>query len=265
MDYAVIPIYVVVALLVFGFFFRKELRAWNIRRKLRAAGIPSGTFEPPPLLATRLHELDKIFAAFGLEAAHPSALRVHRQFNEAARLLAMPLIPLAVVLQYVEGNSWSLAAAALAALQKRSDRNEAADRVLKQCAYFGPWTMYFALDLLFEAEPRVAVGAPLAYARDWWMDNRWMPNVFRDYLIRCAARGDAPTFASSLQATGSSPAHLIRRFLLTIEHPSATSLIQELDAMSAARAVALPAAHHGVLDEVGRFWSSDNTDGEILV
>lgn len=264
MDYAVIPIYLVVALLVFGFIFRKELRAWNIRRKLRAAGISSGTFEPP-LLATRLHELDKVIAAFGSDAAHPSALRVHPQFVEAARLLALPSISLAVVLQYVEGNSWSLAGAAMAALKKRSDCSEAVERVLRQCGYFAPWTMYFALDLLFEAEPRIAVGAPIAHAKDWWTDGRWMANIFRDYLIRCAARGDAPTFASSLQTAGSSPIHVIRRFLLTIEHPSATKLVEELDEMSASGSAASPAKQLGVLDEVGRFWSSDNTDGEILV
>ena len=263
MDYAVIPIYLVVALFVFGFFFRKELRTWNIRRKLRKAGISSVTLEPP-LLATRLHELDKAIAAFGSEAAHPSALRVHPQFVEAARLLALPSIPLPVVLQYVEGNSWSLAGAALAALKKRSDRSGAIDSVLKQCGYFAPWTMYFALDLLLEAEPRVAVGAPLAYAKDWWTDGRWMAHVFRDYLVRCAARAEAPTFGSSLRAAGTSPAHLIRRFLLTVEHPSAKDLIEDLDAVSASESGALPAEDRGVLNDVGRFWSTD-TDSEILV
>jgi ATP-dependent Clp protease ATP-binding subunit ClpC len=262
-DYAVIPIYLVVGLVVFGFIFRKEIRAWHIRRKLRAARIPSGTFEPP-LLSTRLHELDKVIAAFGSDAAHPSALRVHPQFLEAARLLALPSIPLAVVLQYVEGNSWSLAGAALAALKKRDDRSEATERVLKQCAYFAPWTMYFALDLLFEAEPRVAVGAPLSYAKDWWTDNRWMTNVFRDYLARCAARNDSPTFASSLEGAGSSPRHLVRRFLLTIDHPLTTRLIEELDEMSAAGSPTPAAEDRGALNDVGRFWSTD-TDGEILV
>ena len=79
---------------------------------------------------------------------------------------------LAVVLQYVEGNSWSLASAALAALAKRRDRSEGVERVLVQCQYFSPWTMYFALDVIFEAEPRLAVGAPLLRAKDWWIDSR---------------------------------------------------------------------------------------------
>ena len=124
MDYSVIPVYLVLALIIFGIIFRKELRAWRIRQKLKAAGIPAGTAEPP-LLSTRLYELDKIFGPFGSDAAHPSALYAHKQFIEAVGLLGIAERPLAVVLQYVEGNSWSLSSAAIAALRKRSDRGEA--------------------------------------------------------------------------------------------------------------------------------------------
>jgi hypothetical protein len=35
-DYAAVLIYLVLAVLVFGFFFRVQLRAWWIRRKLKA-------------------------------------------------------------------------------------------------------------------------------------------------------------------------------------------------------------------------------------
>ena len=104
MDYSVIPVYFVLALIIIGIIFRKELRAWRIRQKLKAAGIPAGTAEPP-LLSTRLYELDKVFGPFGSDAAHPSALYAHKQFIEAVGLLALPSVPLAVVMQYVEGNS----------------------------------------------------------------------------------------------------------------------------------------------------------------
>ena len=199
MDYSVIPIYLVLALIIFGIIFRKELRAWRIRRKLKAAGIPAGTAEPP-LLSTRLYELDKIFGPFGSDAAHPSALYAHKQFIEAVGLLALPSVPLAVVMQYAEGNSWSLSSAAIAALRKRSDRGEAVERVLAQCGHYSPWAMYFALDFLADAEPRVAVGAPLTHAKDWWVDSRWMPNMFRDYFVRCAGQGDEATFGSDVAA-----------------------------------------------------------------
>ena len=265
MDYLVALIYIVIVIVLgfFGVLFRKQLRAWRIRRKLKTALGSSAGYEPP-LLAGRLHELDKAVAQFGADAAHPFALRAQPQFTEAVRLLALPSVSLAVVLQYVEGNSWSLAGAAMAALKRRADRDEAVGRVLKQCGYFAPWTMYFALDFLFDAEPRVAVGTPLSYARDWWLDSRWMPNIFRDYLARCAARGDAPTFGASLSAPGSSPHQLIRRFLQTIDHPSAAALTQEIDNAVLPAAPASSVETAGTLSAVGRFWTEDQTV-EILV
>jgi ATP-dependent Clp protease ATP-binding subunit ClpC len=217
---------------------------------LQAAGIPAGTAEPP-LLSTRLYELDKIFGPFGSDAAHPSALYAHKQFIEAVGLLAMPSVPLAVVLQYAEGNSWSLASAAIAALRKRLDRGEAVERVLVQCGYYSPWAMYFALDFLADAEPRIAVGAPLTRAKDWWVDSRWMPNMFRDYFARCAGQGDEATFGSTLFAPGVSPHDTIRKFLQQITHPFAAPLIRELDAL---RLPAAPARSYATLTSVGWFW-----------
>ncbi len=255
MDYGVIPIYLVVAAIVFGFIFRKELRAWRIRQKLRKAGVPTGTVEPP-LLSTRLYELDKIFSAFGSDAAHPSALYANKPFIEAVNLLALPSVPLAVVLQYVEGNSWSLASAALAALRKRADRSEANERVLAQCANFAPWTMYFALDFIAEAEPAIASGAPATYAKEWWIDSRWMPNIFRDYFVRRAAQGDDGTFGSTLFDIVSPD--VVRRFLRQVNHPFATALIGELDRshpLSQPSAAATPNKTFATLKNVGRFWS----------
>src|SRR3984893_15818950 len=256
-DYSVIPIYLVLALIIFGIIFRKELRAWRIRQKLQAAGIPAGTAEPP-LLSTRLYELDKIFGPFGSDAAHPSALYAHKQFIEAVGLLALPSVPLAVVLQYVEGNSWSLSSAAIAALRKRSDRGEAVDRMLAQCGFFLPWTMYFALDFLADAEPRVAVGAPLTHAKDWWVDSRWMPNMFRDYFVRCAGQGDEATFGPALLQSGVSPHDTIRKFLQQITHPFVAPLILELDALPLPLAPAAPAKSYTTLNAVGRFWSTQH-------
>src|ERR1700730_10376186 len=99
-DYVVVLFYVVLAAAVFAFIFRAQLRAWWIRRKLKALSVPTGSAEPP-VLTTRLYELDKVFGPFGSDAAHPSALRAHAHFK-AARLLAAPGVSLAVVLQYVE-------------------------------------------------------------------------------------------------------------------------------------------------------------------
>ncbi len=264
MDYAVILIYLVLAVVIFGIIFRKQLHAWRIRQKLKTAGLPDGAVEPP-ILSTRLHELDKIFGPFGSNAAHPSALYAQPQFIEATRLLVLPSASLAVVLQYIEGNSWSLASAALVALRKRPDRADAIERVLRHCEHFAPWTMYFALEYLIEAEPRIPAGAPFARAKDWWIDNRWMPNIFRDYLARCAARGDAATFGSSLYVPGVSPLATIKKFLQLITHPSAAGLIAEIDdAQSLTVPPSATIAHVSPLSSIGRFWSKQHAL-EILV
>ncbi len=262
MDYAIGLFYFALAVAVFGFVFRAQLRTWWIRRKLKSAAVAAGGFEPP-LLATRLYELNKIFEPFGSSAAHPSALRVQPQFVEAVDLLAAPAVSLAVVLQYIEGNSWSLASAALAALAKRHDRSEGIDRVLVQCQYVSPWTMYFALDVIFEAEPRISVGAPLLRTKEWWIENRWMPNIFRDYLARCAERGDAATFGPALRATPDvSPHETIRRFLRLVGHPFAATLSQELDSPIVLSAAPAPTAT--ILTSVGRFWT-DQAGSDMLV
>jgi ATP-dependent Clp protease ATP-binding subunit ClpC len=259
-DYAVVLIYLVLAVLVLGYFFREQLRAW-LRRKRISRDVLSGTIEPPAL-TTRLYELDKVFGPFGSNAAHASALYAQPTFIEATGLLASPDVPLTVLLQYVEGNSWSLASVALAALRKRYKREEAVERVLAHCAHFAPWTMYFALEFLSDVEPRLPVGAPLVRAKDWWIDNRWMPNIFRDYLAQCAARGDVATFGSALYVPGASPHDLIRRFLQRVTHPFAETLIQELaDPQIQAT---LPAPNIGTLKTVGRFWN-DEQGIEILV
>jgi ATP-dependent Clp protease ATP-binding subunit ClpC len=261
-DKAIVLFYLALAVALFGFIFRAQLRAWWISRKLKSAGVSAGGFEPP-MLATRLYELNQVFEPFGSRAAHPSALRVQPQFVEAVNLLAAPAVSLTVILQYVEGNSWSLASAALAALKQRRDRLEGIERVLVQCQYFAPWTMYFALDLLFEAEPRVPVGAPLVRAKDWWIDSRWMPNIFRDYFVWCAERGDAATFGPALSATPHvSPHETIRRFLRLVTHPFAATLSQELDTPRAASTT--PTQTATILTSVGRFWT-DQAGFDVLV
>jgi ATP-dependent Clp protease ATP-binding subunit ClpC len=257
--------------LFFAIAYRNELRAYFRRRRGAAAVKPVVQVEiipPEPFdlqaLSSRLYELDKIFGPFGSDAAHPSDLYGQPDFREAVRLLSLSSVPLGTVMQYVEGNSWSLSSAALASLRKRPDCAQSTERVLAQCEHFSPWAMYFALELLFEAEPRVPVGAPLARAKDWWIDNRWMPNVFRDYLVRCSARGDAVTFGNALTAWRASPYDIIRRFLTRVAHPAATTLIEELDDAPTPPPADVPTENTSALNNVGRFWK--NQQGlEILV
>lgn len=249
----------------FAFALRKELRA-HFRGKRDAADaeiVPPAAFDAQALTG-RLYELDQIFAPFGSNAAHPGDLYAQPQFREAVRLLAQPGVPLATVMRFVEGNSWSLASAALAALKERADRDQAAERVLKHCTYYSPWTMYFALDVLSDAEPRIPAGAPAAHVQDWWLDNRWMPNIFRDHLIRCETRGEVMTFGRSPWAAGASSKELIRKFLNAIAHPLAATLSKELDDAELPPDADLPAETPHTLNAVGRFWKNEK-ELEILV
>ncbi len=215
----------------------------------------------------RLYELDKIFGPFGSNAAHPSDLYAQPDFREAVRLLILQDMPLATVMQYVEGNSWSLSSAALAALRKRPDR-AGSDR-----SGAHPVRPLLAVGHVLRAGPvvrgRTARFRPArrsSRAKEWWIDNRWMPNVFRDYLARCAARGDTMTFGGSLTAWRASSHDIIRRFLRSITHPAAATLIEEIDEapVPSPDAPDAPEEKASALNAVGRFWK--NQQGvEILV
>ena len=257
---AVVLFYVILFLGIFAIVRRKQIRArWQ---RYRARSTAQGPVDLGKL-ADRLHELEKTFGPFGSNAAHPSALLPRIEFIEAVQRLAAPGVPIETVLQYVEGNSWALSSAALAALRKRSDSSAAIDRVLTQCEYYSPWAMYFALVFLAEAKPRVPVGAPAAYAKEWWIDNRWMPNIFRDYLSGCAAREEPATFGTALAGPRASAATFIRRFLANVTHPYAAVLIKELDDTAPKVLDVTPSQSSKTLNSVGRYWD-DMDDGTLI-
>ena len=277
----------VVIVVIFGLLYRRRLLPWLVRRRqglakgvARPPAVPVEIIPPAPfdraVLTARLYELDKIFGPFGSDAAHPSDLYAKGEFNEALRLLAQPSVPLATVMQFVEGNSWSLSSAALAALRKRADTDPyAIQRVLRQCENFSPWTMHFALELLFEVEPQILPGEPVMRARDWWVESRWMPNIFRDYLERCSLRGDKATFGGTGKLAGltASAKDTIKKFLERVPLQFAGLLIQDLDLheidrseppASSSSSSSSSNENASVLSHVGRFWKSEQKS-EFLV
>ena len=127
---AVVLFYVVLFLGIFAIVRRKKIREWWQRRRAKAA-VARGSVDLGKL-GNRLVELEKTFGPFGSNAAHASALLTRPDFIEATQLLAAPSVPIETVLQYVEGSSWALSSAALAALRKRTDAAAATDRVLLQ-------------------------------------------------------------------------------------------------------------------------------------
>ncbi len=267
----------VVIAVIFGVLYRRRFLPWLERRrqaKAKPFTAPAEIIPPAPFdqaaLTARLYELDKVFGPFGSNAAHPSDLYAQTEFKEALRLLTGPNVPLATVMQFVEGNNWSLSSVGLAALRLRGDKDPyTVQRVLRQCEHYAPWTMHFALEFLFESEPRILPGEPVLRARDWWTDNRWMPNIFRDYLDLCSRRGDKATFGGSgkLKGQSASAIGIIKKFLDRVPLQFAVVLAQELDIEELDRGElstdtsSLPSIDNSsILFQVGRFWSDKETD-----
>jgi ATP-dependent Clp protease ATP-binding subunit ClpC len=207
-----------------------------------------GAREAEPLTA-RLHALEAAFASHSANYAHPRELEDQPAFKDAARLLQDDTVHLDTVLQYALGANWALSCAALEALDKRFDRDDALDEVLAHFNKLHPWAMHFALEFFLGVEARPAVGAPAAGAEEWWCDNAIIPVLFRDYLQARQRLGDTPVFANALQAASASPPQVIRAFLARISHPFATALIKQLDTIQRA------SIDRSFLGSFGRFWT----------
>lgn len=231
-------------------------RTWHLRSTRKQADPIPELLPPAPTdrdnLPARLHELESVFVPFGSNAAHPSELLSHAQFQEAVALLAAPAVPLDTVMQYVEGANWGLSCAALAALKQRSDRRDMIERVSRHCTNLAAWPLYFALDFL-AAEPHVAIGEPLLGAKEWWADNPFMPLMFRDYFVKREAMGDTASFGPDAYLLAPLQREAIRLLLRRIDHRFATTLIEELSDLE-------PGAEApGVLSSLGRFWPGATT------
>ena len=169
-----------------------------------AATTPVPALAPPAEpLATRLQQLESEFGATASNSAHPRELAELPQFLEAVELLRSAAVPLDTVLQYALGANWGLACAALRALKNRPDGARVVNEVATHFDKFYPWPMYYALDYFVTVEPRPAVGAPAAGAKDWWADNIVIPVLFRDYFSERERLGDAPVFGQRPAGRGS--------------------------------------------------------------
>ena len=212
----------------------------------------------PGVLSAELHNLDAVFAPFAGASAHPRELAEHASFKEAVALLAKPAVPMATIMQYVQGVNWTLSCAAVAALIRRPDRDEVIDEVVGHFDRLAPWAMYFGLEYFLSVQPRPPVGAAVAGAKDWWRDSPIVPLLIQDYFVRSAALGDVAVFGDSLYSATASPPTTIRQFLEKIDHPTARELIgrlAEVERLSIDR---------GFLTTFGRFWADHRTRQHLI-
>jgi hypothetical protein len=208
-------------------------------------------------LAGRLHALENAMSAFAASSAHPRELREHPDFQSAVDLLANPVVSVDVVMEYALGGNWVLSCTALAALARRNDSEQAAEQIVAHFDRLAVWAMYFALAYFVRLGTRPPVGAPAVLAKDWWRDNPVLIMIFREYLERSAACGDAATFGPALYASSASPLAIIRAFLERVNHPFAAALVAQLDD------IARHEINRGFLTTFGRFWTAH--DAHALV
>ena len=143
--------------------------------------------EGAPSLSAQLHALEGAIQTFSQSLSHPAEFREHAEFKQAVQLLRSPDVPLQTVMQYAVGVNWALNCVALAALEERPDRGQAAPEVVAHFDKLAPFAMYFALRLFLVADPRPPAGAPAAGAREWWTENPVIPVIFREYFAGARA------------------------------------------------------------------------------
>jgi ATP-dependent Clp protease ATP-binding subunit ClpC len=239
-------------------------RRWALRRQQAALAAqqvqtPQAVIIAPAEqpLAGRLHQLENAVAGFAANSAHPRELREHPDFQTAVDLLANPAVSVDVVMQYALGGNWVLSCAALAALARRNDSEPAAEQIVAHFDRLAVWAMYFALAYFVRLSARPPVGAPAVVAKDWWRDNPVLIMIFREYLERSAACGDAAAFGPALHTSSASSLPIIRAFLERVTHPLAAALIAQLDDITRYQ------INRGFLTTFGRFWTAQ--DAQALV
>ena len=184
----------------------------------------------PDVHASRLRELLALIDAEINTSASARELAANPRFVEARRLLADDAVPVTVVSEYAIGSNWFFSCAALAALCDRADRDEVLDDVMAFFDTLTPWGMHFALKMFLSANPRPPVGAPVAAMREWWRENTFVIAAFREHFDERSRLGDKAEFDSAIDGKSQETQNLIRGFLVRLNHPLATALIESLEA-----------------------------------
>jgi ATP-dependent Clp protease ATP-binding subunit ClpC len=212
--------------------------------------LPPAPAFAPETLASQLHALEVVIEPEASSAAHPRAFENNPKFVEAVQLLANPEVPIGTVKDYALGPRWVLSCAALAALAKRVDRNEVLSQILAYFDNITPWGIHFALAYFLACNPRPAVGAPLAHAKEWWRDNIFIAPLFRDHFAERERLGDPPVFDASVNNASAAQHAVIKQFLERVHHPMATGLFLSLDSLRH------ESVDRAFLTSFGRFWTS---------
>ena len=238
-------------------------RTWlaSIRQALTptAPDTAAPQIEATPSLSPQLHALEGAIQTFSQSLSHPAEFRELPEFKQAVQLLRNPDIPLQTVMQYAVGVNWALNCVALAALEVRSDRGQAALDVVAHFDNLAPFAMYFALRLFMVADPRPPAGAPVAGAREWWTENPVIPVIFREYFLERERLGDAPEFGPSMANVADAMLPEVRSFLSRLNLAYVDRLLDALQGRQQRASI-----DRVFLTSFGRFWDA-KPDVDVLI
>ena len=194
-------------------------------------------------------QLERAIVPLGPACNHPRELAEQTQFKDAVVVFEDLDIDLDTVVRYALGPDWGIACAALAALAKRPDGNDAVDQILIQFDKLGPWAIYFALAYFVAIVPRPPVGAPLVSAKDHWRRHAGpfaaVPRLFRPAR---EARRRRRVRWRALFAGASPTAPIIKAF-------SKASIIRwRPRSWAGSNSIQKGNIDHALLASFGRFW-----------
>ena len=175
--------------------------------------------EPDPVpeepLDVRLHEFGRILSEPANATSDPREMIDLPGFQPAVDALSDDLVPIETLRHYVSGENWPLACAAFVALGRHPDRAQLATHVLAHLDELRPWTLFFALGYLAGLDNPPPVGAAAARARDYWIPNPVVREMFAN--ISTVARPMA------LHPTGATASRIRAAISATLRRSSASS------------------------------------------
>ena len=158
--------------------------------------------------------------------------------------------------------AWALSSAALAALRKRADAAAAIDKVLLHCEYYSPWAMYFALELLADAKPRLrSEHRPLTPRNGGSTIGGCRIFSATTFLIARRAKSRR-RLAVRLPVVERLPQPSFGVFLPTSRIPTQPRAVKGLDDTPPVLDIT-PSQSSKTLNSVGRYWDDMYTDGLI--
>jgi ATP-dependent Clp protease ATP-binding subunit ClpC len=243
-------------------------RAWvkagvpnPFRRDDRTGPVPVAPTEdvvPARSAASRLSDLIPDLTAAGDASAHPRDLTGNKTFMAAIGILGAPSTPVSVAIDYATGANYMLAAAALAALTVRADRDEAAAAIVRHFPNVYPWPAFYALQYFTKIQDRPAVGPLLIRCPEYWAAHPLLPAMFAEHFSARQAIGDTPTFLDALFTVPQDAITRVENLLRAIDHPWAHTLLADVATFRR------EALDRGFLESFGRFIHYDSEQQLVI-